>query len=501
MAKIGQGEIDFLFNVRLYDINSGNTQDLFNKNGPVIFYGEDGTNEIIDGINELTNYNITNNNPYLSLIQEIQYLKQPSLDINFQDLAYLKDLGVYPVNKMFVLRRFDNLTSIPVNLVDINNSIPRSVVVGWIKSDKQAAELFSLSFNEEWTTTTKMIPELFMAILKNEFGIPTDNMIPGKKWADALLYGFLVKAQLVSENFSMDNLPIGNPNLLQESPVRAGVDEDGKSQYSLQSSFSIDLEVIYEQKLIGGVDPGVAMSDIMRNLTIMGTSNVEYIGNSNAQLFTSIQDAARSSNSNLVNAWSTVIEKLIGAFIQGITESIEGIRKSVTSTVSNDSSKNEKDKNQTTGQKAASAGDFISSAIKSLATSPAGELGSTLLGPSLQKYKWPLFSSVGVMTGLATTPWHLSIGNPLLPVLSINNIIVGPITITPSYEMGFNDLPKELSVKINVKQGRNFGGQEILSYFNNGYKRSYNTPNSQALKNGTTLQNTTINTQPSQINK
>jgi hypothetical protein len=40
-------------------------------------------------------------------------------------------------------------------------------------------------------------------------------------------------------------------------------------------------------------------------------------------------------------------------------------------------------------------------------------------------------------------------------------------------EMGFNDMPMEITAKLSVKFGRNLGKQEIQSIFNNGYNRVY----------------------------
>jgi len=474
---MAQSEIDFLFGVKLSygsaefgvsrekggywqgPLKDENSDKASTNGNNIIYHGFNKKDNIRNYIK--SNVDVFNNsdvNPYLELLRKINELNIASLKINSQDLAYLKDLGVYPVNKMFVLRRFDDFVGVPVNLIDLPVQ-PKSVIVGWIKSDKEASKLLSIGFNEQWSTHNDMLPTTMKKILENEFGVKLDSKFLGKKWTQSLLFGFLKNAGIVSDDFSILNLPFGDPNVLAETPIREGTQpgDDGDITYGLESKFNMQLDTTYEQKLINGIDPIMAFNDIMNNIMYMGTQNVKYIGNPDAPLFHSIQNVsntAQNSPSGLISAWTEVIKDMFDAFITAIKETAEDLLETAKKVVG-------------------AAGELItnpSEGFKKLA-----EIGSVLLVPSMQKYKWPLFASVGVMTGIATSPWHLTIGNPLSPILSINNIIVS-VDMELSNELAFNDFPKEIKVMLEIRQGRNYGAQEILSFFNNGYYRKYSAP-------------------------
>jgi hypothetical protein len=98
---------------------------------------------------------------------------------------------------------------------------------------------------------------------------------------------------------------------------------------------------------------------------------------------------------------------------------------------------------------------------------------SSILASTIARYQWPLRGSISMFTGEATTPWHLTIGNPYAPLLSMNNIHVKNVAVTMGKDMGVNDMPRTMEVKVQMRQGRNLGKQEIFSFFGVSYKRQY----------------------------
>ena len=55
----------------------------------------------------------------------------------------------------------------------------------------------------------------------------------------------------------------------------------------------------------------------------------------------------------------------------------------------------------------------------------------------------------------------------------MSNIFVDDVELKFSSEMGFNDMPKRVDVKIDLKMARPFGKQELERIFNNQYGRIY----------------------------
>ena len=441
-------------------------------------------------------YNDTvDTNPYLIIMKK--FSSSPSVKILSSDLAYCKDLGVYPVNKMFILRRFAEGVSVPINLLEPKfwKNKPVSVIVGWIKSEKSPSDLFSFGFSEGWSTTDQYLNDVFLGMIKNETGIDIQgamSAVPGSRWSSALLFGFLKGTGLLSPDFSEQNMPYGDPNLLDRGPIREGVtpDETGiGASMSLKSTFSLPLEVIYEQKFIGDVDPGLAFHDIINNVLHMGTSDIKYLGNPSGKLYELMINAASKGTDS--DAWVEVFSALLEAFLSGVTSAIEAMGDSLDSILGGKSDNESKEDVINNG----SSSNFISESIKNM-KDKASVLIETYLAQTVQKYKWPLLGSTAAMTGLAVTPWHLTVGNPLMPILSMNNIKLESCELHVSSEMGFNDIPKEITFKCTVTQARDFGAQEIFKFFNNGYDRTYSIP-----QNANNNKNTTSSKEPNELTR
>jgi len=100
-------------------------------------------------------YNNGTNNPYVDLINNFDGRNNSakSLMIKASDLAYLRELGVYPINRMVILRRFQEGQAVPEKLDELN-SIPMSTVIGWLKEDENFG---NFAFNESWTQTNKRL--------------------------------------------------------------------------------------------------------------------------------------------------------------------------------------------------------------------------------------------------------------------------------------------------------------------------------------------------------
>ena len=457
-------EKDKKFNVNKYTINKGDVK-----------------NYIKSEVNKP--YTANNNNPYLDLLTYTNDTNtSKALKLKSTDFAYLRDIGVLPINRLMILRRFPEGVVVPVDLQDISISKvePISVVVGWVKKD---TNLLNFTFNEVWKQqgSGDMLHLMLAKIIKDEFGLEIDKIIPIPGWGLGFMFGILKEMGLTT--FDKTNVPIGNPNLLKESITRP------HEEFGLESSFSFELETVYEQKYISGVDPTVAVLDILTNLLAMGTSNTEFLGTKGSRIL----QLLRTANENPTNGagWALLIDEVSTAFMRAIRSAITQVAKdikqlanpkqsdqnavkSATTSDTKDSTKNE-DKSQA---KANESLGLVQRAIDSSIT-------KTILASTLARYKWPLRGSISMFTGDPTTPWHLTIGNPYAPVLSMNNIYVTNVAVGMGKDFGYNDMPRTMEVKVSMKQGRNLGKQEIFSFFGVNYKRKYtlskNTDNTNAI--------------------
>jgi len=407
-------------------------------------------------------YTTTRSNPYLALLEEFngEGDKSKALKLKPTDLSYLRDLGVFPINRLMILRRFPEGALVNTDLNDTDVE-PISTIIGWVPQDEN---LLNFNVNEVWKTQPKWLHDLMREIIQSEFGIDIGNILPIPGWGQGFMFGLLKKMGLT--DYSATELPIGDANLLREGITRAH-DEQG-----LKSAFSFNLETVYEQKYIGGIDAGAAFNDIMSNNLTMGTSNIRFLGKPGNKL----SKALREANNNPANpeGWKnliiTTVKTVVSALKGTITQSVENNKEFYNQDTPVETGDNETEEKKTSKE-------------SETALANAGKLGiiqqliSSVLASTIARYQWPIRGALNQLTGEAATPWHLTIGNPYAPLLSINNIVVKTLDVTMGSEMAYNDLPRYMTVKVSLEQGRDFGKQEIENMFNITYKRIYKKVN------------------------
>jgi hypothetical protein len=426
-------------------------------------------------------YDDIEGDPYISLIQYFSSQQTKALRLKMADFAYLKDLGVYPINRLWILRRFPDNAIVPNNLLAWGKAVePIATLVGWLKDDENS-DLFSFNFNESWTQQNSMIDVLIGEILKAEYSFKSDMVMSVPGWSQGLLFGMLNAMGLTSD-YNAQNVPTGDPNVLRTSMMR-----EINSQ-SLQSSLSLNLETTYEQKYINGIDPGMAMLDLLSNAIKMGTSEMKFVlGNSPA--LQSFIGATYASADKGLGAWEAFAKKLVDSFISGINTFINDLTSSesenfneVPKDQSGDEDSEQKEKTETIANiPNKSAISALGNAITNLSTA--------LLSGTVYKYRWPLRGSIGLMSGINTTPWHLTIGNPYSPILNVGNILVDKVNVKLSNDLGFQDMPVRFTVNVDCGLSRPLGRSELERMFNNGYKRVYSTSTLNSLQGATSNDN------------
>jgi hypothetical protein len=350
---------------------------------------------------------------------------------------------------------------------------PIATCIGWVKADQNFG---NISFNETWDTTDKRFDQKLMDIVSKMPGMDKTPISPIPDFAQGMLFEFYKRAGLTgieeetntytgvesggdASNWGLMNIPIGDPNILHEGPYRPS---EGQN---LKSDFTFDFETTYEQKMLGDIDPGSAMLDIIDNLLAIGTSNMKFYWSENSPTIVEARKAV-SGKANDVDAWWLFISTIMESFWTSLSSLFQDITTKTKEIVTTTMDSGIKD-----------GGEVTLDVIK--------KLMGTILTSTVAIHRYELRGSIELMTGgrLSSTPWHLTIGNPYSPWLSTNHIIVKSATIETSTEMGFNEQPKYLTVKFNCALSRSLGKQEILRMFNNTYRRNYtSTPPSSESK-------------------
>ena len=377
-----------------------------------------------------------------SIITWSQQKGMEALKLNYGNLAYHKDVKVYPANRLMVLRRFpgavnDNLFSTTVS--------PICTMCTFYDFEKLP---ITISFNEEWTQFSGS----FLDVLSDVIGIHVGSL---PVIGNAINTG--ASSNLAQDIFSLiaqklniitdGGMPYGDPNIVYDSAVRVTDGENLKT--GLSNSISVKFEATYILREINGVDAKAAMLDLIATATAMGTSNSRfYVSESGGSTIKLIMDQMAAGNidtlfKDIINGLSDIIKNASAALVK--------LGKDIL---------------------AAQASSGTANAVISTLDSA----GSILLKNRYSRYKWRMQGVLGALTGMATAPWHVTLGNPKFPWFTMGNLYIESATMNFGGEVAYNDMFTDLHVSYTFKNGRPLGASEIQSLFNSGRGRIYDTP-------------------------
>lgn len=81
-----------------------------------------------------------------------------------------------------------------------------------------------------------------------------------------------------------------------------------------------------------------------------------------------------------------------------------------------------------------------------------------------------------LLTGDPTGQWHLTVGNPMNPIMMVGNLACTNSAVSFEGPLGFEDFPSKMKVEITLKPARMRDKGEIESMFNAGRGRIYLQP-------------------------
>ena len=386
---------------------------------------------------------------------------KPSMKLDYIDFAYLRNLGVYPNNRLIVARRFGAAVGNDLNSMKIS---PMATMVSWVPEKDES--FLKISYSEKWVPADASYVEVLNDIGKDTRVSKDDNnkigdfaargldMLPFPGLTEPLQRAVMAKFGLVDDPY---NLPLGNPNLIREAKRRFTVSAD-QAESGLQCNIEVTMDVEYEQKFINGVDPSLVYLDIIQNALTFGTSEAAFqlakpfaTGTSKIlqQLISGDYKAIYKALSDIVTSIFTVVNKaaadMVEALINPPNDSLESLREPI--------------KN---------------------ALAKAFDVGEKAVGAVIGKYKHKLMGITNALTGSPSTPWHITIGNPKKPVFSSGDMLLKSVDMDLGKVLAFNDLPSTIKFTLKFENARPLGSQEIFNRLNTGRGRSYITVNLQS---------------------
>jgi hypothetical protein len=384
-----------------------------------------------------------------------------AMKLKWSDFAYCRDYGVYPNNRLVICRRFPN----PV-LDDLTGSglpEPMTTLVSWMGED---VDLLNFNFGEVWTEAEASFTKILdnagddIGLCKIGIKLGTDvfakggNILPLPGATEILQRKILESIGIVGEGGG-EILPSGTPNLIKEAKQRKLV-ADGSAGSGLKGKFTVTVKCAWEQKFISGVDPTFIYYDILRTVLSFGGSDaVFYLGKKS-----NLGGLGDVLNNMLTNP-AAIITKVINA----LTESILTLSQTILDTISSVRAGLEKNKESDGGNPAPET-DPQSQILGALGD--VANIVKTFSDTLIQKYKVVILGVVSALTGLPSTPWHVTIGNPLRPILVSGDMLCGDVTVNLGKQLSFNDLPSYIECNFTLTSARELGIDEIFEKLSNG---------------------------------
>ena len=440
-----------------------------------------------DSYNGITRKTLHNNDVYdTSILNIVEKTSGSAAALRPSDFAYLKNLGVYPNNRLIVCRRFggpqiDNIFGIKSN--------PIVVLISWRIPGE---DFLDISFGEQWEAAqadfTDIVNGIGQDILKmsplGQAGGEMFSAIPLPGWSETLTRIVLAKIGVYEKNAGGDRLPAGNPNLIKEAKRRKTVAQ-GEAGSGLDCKVSIKVTVEYEQKFISGIDPTIVYMDILQNALRFGTSPSDNYG-LRGEFGTDIIAAVKNPKlllKKVVSALKEAIEdvkKTVMGFFKEFTDEADAAEKEAYK------AKWQADNGQEPAdpevEDPAVAQKELDEKIKAAKDAREGsdlftkffETIGSALSKTINKYEEAVKGVVYALTGMASTPWHVTIGNPLRPIFCSGDMYTTTVQLTMGSTLAFNDLPANIKIDFTLENARPWGLQEIMAKFNTGNVRSVN---------------------------
>ena len=221
--------------------------------------------------------------------------------------------------------------------------------------------------------------------------------------------------------------------------------------------FNQDIELVfdYELRSYDGINPKMAFLDLLGNILAVTYANGAFWGG-----------AYRGTGASQSNVFANLpIYKLNG------TESFSDV---VSTFV--DSGK------QIISSLGGNTGDPLKS-IENVINTIAKGAFSALLGAGLNALGRP--QKHGVASLLSPMPvgfWHLTVGNPWNPIMSIGNLILDGATVEQYGPLGLDDFPTGIKVTVKLKHGKPRDATQIEHMFMQGDDRIYTPVDSEVLE-------------------
>ena len=412
----------------------------------------------------------------VSIAKLIEYFNTnyPRIGYTAQDFLYCKYYKQIPVNHLVTLRRFptpvnDNIFDLKMDIAGKDPDTPRAAenvdatqtagvtAITYLgeKAGNKLDDILTMSYGLNY----KEVKSEMEDISSGDGGYTSQPFYSkmggvGKATADAFK-GISSRQKFAAQNMSTGdklgttyaNFVIGPVNVIDSTQIR---DRGMKFSNDLKLNFE------YELKSLNYVNPKIAMIDIISNMLTMTYNNGQFFGG--GQRYYGSAGAVASQFGDINKLKQGDFSGYIGSVVTDVETGFKS--------VFGDSNGN------------VNAESGIEGLLK---------VGKTLLGNMLGGF---LSDNVGAVSGTQaskalisaepTGDWHVTVGNPLNPIVTMGNMYCDNSTMTLGHGLGYDDFPMEVKFEIDLKHGKPRDKGDIENMFNAGRGRIYTSAKGEA---------------------
>lgn len=367
---------------------------------------------------------------------------------SYADFMYCRHLGKVPNNYLITLRRFPTPvadTIVPMgtgadrkDMSDANTFSPIGTMVTWLGVSGNDMEQilkysYAMPFEEkqaQWNEVEKkggtegILNGLEAAINKN-----TRRLAAGGAQVDALtansgMFGKLNKYLAVGAGFPIES------KMRDQTKIYGPIDRI-KSNYrrgegGLDHKMSFSLTFEYELRAYNGINPRQAMIDLIASILAVTYTTGNFWGGGYNSAFISQSSAFQNLSIFKCNGGFT---DFMDAFIDSASTVGEQIKQ---------------------GLGIKDGDSFVTMAKKAI-----NSIGGMLMGGLLNKAGRPArYFANSLLSDAPVGLWHITIGNPHHPIMSMGNMILKNTTIEHSGPLGIDDFPTRLKVTCEFDRGK-----------------------------------------------
>ena len=236
------------------------------------------------------------------------------------------------------------------------------------------------------------------------------------------------------------NFVLGPVNVVDNTMIR-----DRGLKYSNDMTLTFE----YELRSLSYVNPKIAMIDVISNMLTMTTNNAQFFGGGHRYYGSAGFVASQFGDINMLKSGN--FSGYMGSVVNDVETGFKGLFGD-------------------------SNGNFDSNSV----VDGLKKVGKNLLGNMLGGF---LKGAVGGPTGTTATrtfisgeptgDWHVTVGNPLNPIVMMGNMICDNTKMTLGQGLGYDDFPMEVKFEVDLKHGKPRDKGDIENMFNAGQGRIY----------------------------